>query len=98
MYNTGKLWNSIVLTVIGAYMPFFNGSKDQIQLYVETLEQLQDIYLLNLFQIVLLVSPYNQNSLLLFDFLVSNELIVSDFCTKQSVNFKPILKEIVDHT
>ena len=43
MCNTGELWNSIVLTVIGVYMPFFNGSKDQIQLYVETLEQLQDI-------------------------------------------------------
>ena len=43
MCNTGELWNSIVLTVIGVYIPFFNGSKDQIQLYVETLEQLQDI-------------------------------------------------------
>ena len=34
--------HSVVLTCIGVYMPFFNGSHDQTELYVETLEILQE--------------------------------------------------------
>ena len=34
--------HSVVLTCIGVYMPFFNGSHDQTEFYVETLEILQE--------------------------------------------------------
>ena len=35
--------NKVVLTVIGAYMPYYNGKSDQTSLYTETLEDIQTI-------------------------------------------------------
>ena len=34
---------SVILTVIGVYMPYFSGNIDQTQQYIETLELLQDL-------------------------------------------------------
>ncbi len=35
--------SNIILNIIGAYMPFYNGTADQIALYSETLDILQNI-------------------------------------------------------
>ena len=35
--------SNVLLTVIGVYMPFYTGSSDQIELYVETLDILQAV-------------------------------------------------------
>ena len=112
---------SVVLTIIGVYMPFFNGDNAQIQLYVETLDRLQatlDMYsegppciIMGDFNASLpqkdtlsvnwyKIRPFNCHSLLLFDFLVNNDLVVADFQFKQCVNytyFKGLCKTYIDH-
>ena len=111
----------VVLTIIGVYMPFFNGDNAQIQLYVETLDRLQatlDMYsegppciIMGDFNASLpqkdtlsvnwyKIRPFNCHSLLLFDFLVNNDLVVADFQFKQCVNytyFKGLCKTYIDH-
>jgi hypothetical protein len=112
---------SVLLTIIGAYMPFFNGEKDQINLYVETLDLLQDVLDTHSENIPCIIMgdfnaslpqsegininwyksrPFNHHSLLLYDFLVNNDLIVSNFQFSQPVNFtyfKGIHKSYIDH-
>ena len=113
--------HSVILTVIGVYMPYFNGSNDQVNMYMQVLEILQgliDVYsegkpcvIIGDFnaslpqQLALQTNwyktrPFNRNSLLLFDFIVNNDLIVSNFCFSQPANFtyfKGHNKTYIDH-
>ena len=97
-----------ILTLIGVYMPFYSGSKDQLELYVETLDLLQSILdkfaqdipimFLGDFNAQLPQQSYiqnnwyrcnkfNQQSVLLYDFIYDNSLIVSNFCFNQNINY-----------
>ena len=99
---------SIVVTILGVYLPYFNGQGDQAELYTETFDCLQnlcDIYvqkspimILGDFYAALpqqtcltaqwyKQKPYNSNSLLLYDFICDNDLIVSNFKFEQPVNY-----------
>ena len=110
-----------LLTIIGVYMPYFNGHYEQLELYVETLDVLQytlDTYAssspimivgdfnANLPQNTYLssqwykVKPFNQNSVILYDFIVDNKLSVSNFNFHQNVNYtysKGNVTSYIDH-
>ena len=89
---------TVILTVVGVYMPFYNGNKEQISLYAETIDLLQDVIdthagyapciILGDFNASLPQnqqlhvywhkhSPYNHNSVMLYDFVMNNDLTVS---------------------
>lgn len=100
----------VIFTIVGVYMPFYDGSTEHTELYVETLDLLQDFLdtklnaecsptvIMGDFNVSLpqaqqlgnnwyKVRPFNQHSLLLYDFLCNNELLVSNFSFKQNVNY-----------
>ena len=89
-------------------MPFYNGGMENIEMYIETLEILQDIVdtygdagqimFLGDFNAALpqqrelsrnwyKMRPFNKHSLLLYDFLCDNDLLVCNFDYRQNVNF-----------
>ena len=113
--------HSVILTIVGVYMPFFNGSADHIELYVEVLDILQDVLdthaanspmmIMGDFNAALPQSnqlmenwhrlrPFNQHSVLLYDFVSNNSLVVSNFDFSQDVNYtyyKSNCRTYIDH-
>ena len=91
-------------------MPFYNGGMKNTEMYIETLEILQDIVdtygdggqimFLGDFNATLpqqrelsrsrnwfKMHPFNKHSLLLYDFLCDNDLLVCNFDFRQNINF-----------
>ena len=110
----------VMLTIIGVYMQCYDGSTNTIQLYSETLEDVQSIIDTNDPSPIMLVGdmnaslpqsdhldhrwyrnhPFNQHSLLLYDFLLNNELVNGNFAFEQNVNYtyqKNDTKSYIDH-
>ena len=108
----------VMLTIIGVYMQCYDGTTNTIQLYSETLEDVQSIIDTNDPSPIMLVGdmnaslpqsdhldhrwyrshPFNQHSLLLYDFLLNNELVNGNFAFEQKVNYtyqKMILNHIL---
>ena len=95
MIHNGK----VIMNFIGVYLPYHNGTVDQLDLFGETIQTLQafmDNHEGEPFMIVgdmnaslpqqrhlgrkwYRQSPYNHNSLMLFDFICDNELYVTNF-------------------
>ena len=99
---------TVVATIVGVYMPFYNGKYEQIEVYIDCLDILQEItetYAQNAPLLICgdfnaslpqnaklsrnwyKIRPYNKHSMLLYDFICSNNLVVSNFEFKQNVNY-----------
>ena len=110
----------VKLSVVGIYLPHFNGSADQVTLYAETLDLLQTTIddhagtpliimgdmnaslpqTASLSRHWYRARPFNKNSLLLYDFLVTNDLCVANFSFTQPVNYtykKSHHQSYIDH-
>ena len=110
----------VILNIVGVYLPYYDGTPDQVALYSETLDVLQSVLDMCPPSPVMIVgdmnaslptqkklsgmwyrqSPYNQHSLLLYDFLCSNDLCVANFAYGQSVDYtytKGNKKSYIDH-
>ena len=98
--------NKAILTIIGVYMPFYNGSHEQVEQYLEMIDLLQSVldsyaqempvmivgdFNASLPQQALLnvnwyrQRPFNKHSVLLYEFMSENSLIVSNFSFTQSI-------------
>ncbi len=114
--SNGKVY----VNVIGVYLPYYDGTPDQIAHYSETLDYLQlaisdcgnaPVILCGDMNAPLPQQkklspnwyrqhPFNQQSLLLYDFMINNELCVGNFAFNQPVNFtytKGNHKSYIDH-
>ena len=111
--------NETLVTLFGLYMPHYNGSMEQIELYSETIDELQDMvdacgtpYVIvgdmnaTLPQKTFIQRnwhkkrPFNSNSMLMYDFLMNNELHVANFNFNQPVNYTYFSKHAqsyIDH-
>ena len=92
-------------------MPFHNSKRDQCELYIETLDVLQGLLDIQSGNIPIMlcnkINPswykdncFNDYSVLLFDFICNNNLIVSNFSFDQPVNytyFKGQHRTYIDH-
>ena len=111
-----------LLCILGVYMPFFNGAPEQIQLYAETLDKLQNAMNTSAEHVPIMIMgdlnatlpssssclndtwnksiPFNKNSMLMFDFICENGLIIENFRFHQSVNYtyeKVSTRSYIDH-
>ena len=101
--------NGIVkLNVLGVYLPYWNNTKDQLELYCETLDKMQSLmdtycgtapllilgdmntslpHTSLLYQNWCKKTPFNSYSVILYNFIVDNNLYVVNFMYDQNVNF-----------
>ena len=96
----------LILAIYGVYMPYFNGSRDQLELYSETLNALQCSIDSSDPSPIMVIGdlnadlprhiglnrhwhksrPFNAHSLLMYNFMVDNELYVANHSFPQQIN------------
>ena len=117
VYKNQKL----LLVIYGLYLPYENHTLEQMELYMETLDNLKSLMESTVAQCPMLIvgdmntslptsetldsgwykkHPFSKRSLILYDFLCENSLLVGNFCFDQQVPYTYLKNNItsyIDH-